>query len=211
MPTRKIPKSYRNVTGRLASSKNQGAVGFESTLEKDFYILLEFDESVTRYEEQPVTIDYIHDGQQRTYTPDVLVYQTEKPVTLYEVKLRDDLREHWKDYKPKFKAAIRYCKQRGWRFKLITENEIRIPRLNAVRFLLRYREHPVNTDDIKQLTAQLSDQPIPAEALLSACSDNRYRQAELIPVLWYLVANNKISADLGTPLNMQSAIWRIDE
>jgi len=43
MVARSIPKNYRNVTGRFASAKNQNLIGFESTLEKDFFLLLEFD------------------------------------------------------------------------------------------------------------------------------------------------------------------------
>ena len=58
MVARIIPKNYRNVTGRLASPKNRRLVGFESMLEKDFYLLLEFDINVETFEEQPVTLRY---------------------------------------------------------------------------------------------------------------------------------------------------------
>jgi hypothetical protein len=52
MVARSIPKSYRNVTGRFASVKNRHPIGFESTLEKDFFLLLEFDRRVESFEEQ---------------------------------------------------------------------------------------------------------------------------------------------------------------
>jgi len=63
MPARKIPKNYRNVTGIAAASKAEGAVGFESTLERDFLTLLEFSPDVERFEVQPVTLPW-HDGTQ---------------------------------------------------------------------------------------------------------------------------------------------------
>jgi hypothetical protein len=70
MVARVIPKNYRNVTGRLASSKNRCLIGFESTLEKDFYLLLEFDPQVETFEEQPVTITYDDStGKRHRYTP----------------------------------------------------------------------------------------------------------------------------------------------
>jgi len=47
---------------------------FESSLERDFLLLLDFDPEVVLYEEQPVTINYHDDqGRRRRYTPDVLV------------------------------------------------------------------------------------------------------------------------------------------
>ena len=40
MPVRKIPKNYLFVTGKFASRKVRRMVGFESTLEKDYQILV---------------------------------------------------------------------------------------------------------------------------------------------------------------------------
>nr|WP_308029745.1 hypothetical protein [Neisseria lactamica] len=36
---------------------------------------------------------------------------------------------------------------------------------------------------------------------------DEYNQAKLLPVLWYLIAERKIGADLNQPLTMQSSIW----
>lgn len=128
MPVRKIPKNYRNVTGVASHLKSNGKAMFESTLERDFLTLLEFNPSVESFEVQPVTIHWVDDSNKaRTYTPDVLAYfhLTSNPTTLYEVKYRSELRESWTELKPKFKAALKYTRSKGWRFKLITENEIR--------------------------------------------------------------------------------------
>ncbi|MDW7645230.1 MAG: TnsA endonuclease N-terminal domain-containing protein [Desulfuromonadales bacterium] len=129
MPVRKIPKNYRNITGRIAVSDGSEPKGFESSLERDFLILLDFDITVVRFEEQPATISYNdQEGRARTYTPDVLAfYRTDIPFSrkrvpcLFEVKYREDLKKGWKEFRPKFKAAIRYAKKRGWKFKIITE------------------------------------------------------------------------------------------
>lgn len=155
MVARSIPKNYRNVTGRFASAKNQNLIGFESTLEKDFFLLLEFDHRVESFEEQPVTIAYRGlEGRVCHYTPDALVrYQAAlagkpdwQPV-LYEVKYRSDLREHGVEYRPKFKAAKHYACDRGWRFRVVTEREIRTSRLSNIHFLLRYRRIRVDDQD----------------------------------------------------------------
>src|SRR5438093_12942283 len=97
MPVRIVPKNYRNLTGLVPNSRTQAMTAFESTLERDFLLLLDFDPDVEFYEEQPLKITYPDEaGQRRTYTPDVLVrYRTErleigrsKP-HLCEVKYRD--------------------------------------------------------------------------------------------------------------------------
>jgi hypothetical protein len=75
LSVRNIPKNYRNVTGVLASSKSEGAAMFESTLERDFLMLLDFDPHVEFYDVQPVKIEWLDDmGKHRSYTPDVLVH-----------------------------------------------------------------------------------------------------------------------------------------
>ncbi|HYQ92343.1 MAG TPA: TnsA endonuclease N-terminal domain-containing protein [Candidatus Competibacteraceae bacterium] len=218
MVARLIPKSYRSVTGRFASTKNQAPVSFESTLEKDFYLLLEFDGQVESFEEQPLTLTYLSaEGQTRRYTPDVLIrYRSDPsgqpllPPTLCEVKYRRDLRDHWTEYKPKFRAAGRYVKQQGWCFRLVTEREIRTPRLNAIRFLRRYRYLRVEAGDIGQLLTALHRQPeTTPEALLAAMGVDRGQQTYLITTLWHLVATERIGIDFSQPLTMQSRLWLI--
>src|SRR5919109_3163101 len=152
MPVRIIPKNSRSLTGLVLNTRTQSMAVFESSLERDFLLLLDFDLDVECYEEQPVKIVY-HDanGRRRTYTPDVLVrYRTDrlqarhtKPL-LCEVKYRDDLRQHWAEYRPKFRAAARYARQQGWRFRLVTERSIRTPYLDNVKFLRSYQAMAIN-------------------------------------------------------------------
>src|SRR5437016_4446366 len=56
MPVRKVPKNYRNLTGLVPNTRTSSMTAFESSLERDFLLLLDFDPDVTFYEEQPVTI-----------------------------------------------------------------------------------------------------------------------------------------------------------
>lgn len=46
MPIRKIPKNYRNITGIAPHNKAVGAAAYESSLERDFLILLAFNQDV---------------------------------------------------------------------------------------------------------------------------------------------------------------------
>lgn len=73
MPVRKIKKNYRSVTGYFASVKNGRNIAYESLLERDFFLLLEFDRLVSSYEEQPLRLSYRYGNKDLPYTPDALV------------------------------------------------------------------------------------------------------------------------------------------
>jgi hypothetical protein len=214
MPIRKVPKNYRNVTGLAAAGKSVGAAQFESTLERDFLAILEFAPEVERFEVQPLKIEW-RDGSgiARTYTPDVLVefkQDTERPPWLCEVKYRADIKKNWHDLHPKFLCAIRYAKQRGWRFRLVTEREIRTPYLTNVRFLAPFRFREIPEADIEPILAMLRSigKTTPA-SLVQSLSTDAWHQAERLPVIWHLMAHHRIGADLQCELTMDSTIWSV--
>jgi hypothetical protein len=216
MPVRAVPKNSRSVTGLVLNTRSQSMSAFESSLERDFLLMLDFDPEVTFYEEQPVKITYHDDrGRRRTYTPDVLVrYRIDHararftPALLCEVKYREDLRQHWTTYRPKFRAAQHYARQHGWRFRLVTERHVRTPYLDNVKFLRSYRVVPVNDHHQVPLLDILESlgETEPAR-LLAAISGDRWQQAQLLPSLWQLIATRQVGADLRQPLTMQSRIW----
>jgi hypothetical protein len=215
MPTRTIPKSHRSITGRIASAKLGRAVEYESALERDLLTLLEFDDQVLRYEEQPVTIAYVaSDGSKHHYTPDVLITYCgnlargePKHFELVEVKYRHDLFAEWSVLKPKLKAGRAYARERGWRFVIMTEREIRTPFLQNVRFLLGYGCLNPDRADIALLMGALQRcSTWQVEQLLEAVASDRWRRAELIPALWHLVAAGAVEVDLSVPLTMHSVV-----
>lgn len=212
MSIRKIPKNYRNVTGVLTNPRMLTRHSFESTLERDYFSLLNFDTHVVSYEEQPVAIPWQDAlGKERNYTPDVLVNYDNTISKLVEIKYRSELREKWLELKPKFKAAIAYCRQQGWRFKIITEVEVRGTELNNIKFLNGYLG--LNNNDAFQskcnkLLEIISDLiQTTHEDLLAIISNDKMNQAEWIPVLWFLVATQQINTNLSEPLTMKSIIW----
>lgn len=218
MPVRAIPRNYLSVTGRVPSSKTDDGrlASYESTLERDYLLRLEFDLSVTRYEEQPCEIIYKHPilGT-RTYVPDVHVEYSQDPVRggprrdeIVELKFRSELKERWADLRPRYRAAVHYCRERNWRFVIRTEVEVRTPYLTNILFLRRYRDLPANAERealILNTLGQLRETN--PQALMAAVFDNRDNQAMLVPFLWRLVANRLIGMDWSQPLNMRSRIW----
>lgn len=219
MPVRTIPKTSRSLTGKVIDFRSHRAVSFESALERDFYVLLDFDPAVAHFEEQPVTIAYQEPiGVRRTYTPDVLVHYRPEWIhprhprsVLYEVKYRDDLRAHWPDYRSKFKAARRYARTQGWVFRLITEREIRTPYLKNATFLRQYQKREFDGGDRRRILDLLAKRgETSPETLLASSSADRWERARLLSVLWALIASGEVGADLTVPLTMNSGIWSLD-
>lgn len=144
MPVRKIPIGNRAVTGRHGRS----GARYESSLERDFFELMMADPAVASVEEQPVRLDYTaSNGMKRHYTPDALVtfhpnscFGTAAMPLLCEIKYRDEYRERFSELKERLKVARRYAREKGWRFRVFTDREIRSTRLKNVRFLAGFRE-----------------------------------------------------------------------
>lgn len=215
-PIRKIGLGRRAVAGLLASEKQADAkgAGFESALERDFFVLLEFNPKVIRWDPQPCRIAVSETGT--SYTPDVLVTYMEDaraPSTLrqilYEVKYRDELRNHWSEYRPRFKAATRLAREQGWAFKLITEREIRGSDLlwNA-KFLLPFIHDQIQDGERGLLlkTLKSMDTATPS-TLLGRCSSDAWEKARLLNALWILVSRGQVGTDLTLKLTMNSVIW----
>lgn len=217
MPVRKIPRNYRSVTGKIAGADaNSPATASESNLEADLYQILRFDYNVQHFEEQPLRIGFVdNSGKPKTYTPDVLVTfrkdiipAKEMKPWLCEVKYREDLCRNWDQYKFKFKAALGYANNKGWRFRILTEKEIRTPYLYNAKFLFPYRSLKVESEACQPILTLLCEmRQTDPQSLLLAFSANKWRQAEVLPILWHLVATREIGIDLTLPLTMQSTIW----
>ncbi|MFZ5897605.1 MAG: hypothetical protein ACOYU7_00210 [Bacillota bacterium] len=72
-PARSVATSGVKIRGKFPSSKMGRTVEYESTLERDFFYWLEFDEDVWEYYEQPLRLDYKYCGEERWYYPDLWV------------------------------------------------------------------------------------------------------------------------------------------
>lgn len=210
-PVRDLKTSRRCLTGRISLSTG-GNASFESSLERDWLIALDFDPAVRLIREQPFSIHYEFEGKIRRYTPDVLAEsvsrQGKAATTVYEVKPLDELRAEWQRYKPRFRAAVHHCRAQGWRFKIVTEREIRTPFVNNAKFLRRYRTVQTQPLVAQQLiyTLRALGETTP-QALLAAAYLSEEKQMAAVPELWRLVADRQVIALLDEPLTMRSPIW----
>jgi hypothetical protein len=212
MPVRRIPKNHIHVTGWHAALKSDGDADFESLLEADHLLLLDHDPSVRKYDVQPVVIPVV--GVPRGYVPDALVeFRPDEDGVIPNPELREvkstlDLERNATKYAPKFEAAHAYCEQRGWSFKIITEKDIRVPRLANVKFVRAYenQEHPPPMVD--EVLKRISDMgPTDSLSLLKRLSSDLDEQLQWLPVIWHLVAKRKIDVDWDLKFGASVQLW----
>jgi hypothetical protein len=134
--------STTKVIGKFPSLKTGKSVWWESQIERDMIYLLEFDNRVITYREQPLRIQYFLNGKLHFYTPDFLVESGDER-RLIEVKPES------KATKPEMVAlfhAIAYaCLIAGYQFVLMTDTMIRTqPRLKNIKLLWRYSRTPLD-------------------------------------------------------------------
>lgn len=207
---RPLKPAHRGLTGKVALAK-QRVAGHESSLERDWLIALDFDWRVTHLQEQPYSLMYQLEGKSRRYTPDILATfkdGSREWTIVYEVKSDEDLRANWTLYRPRYKVAVHDCRQKGWRFRIVTERHIRTPYTENVRFLRRYRDLPMQTlhrDALLYTLCALG--PTTPQALLAATWYDAEKRMVALCELWRLVAQREIAIALTEPLTMNSSIW----
>ena len=217
MKNRKIGYTYGSVSGHF-SFRKQKSIAFESTLERDFLTLLEFNDSVEDVIEQPLTIEYEnHNGRTVTYTPDFLVYFKEpdasllrlqrKPL-LVEVKPTDKLQKHFQELRPRFKVAVKYSHSNDMIFKIYDERRIRTQYLKNIIFLKRYKRLEFQEDDENLILAYVhSTGNISIEYVLEALSATKEQKALMLSNIWSLLSHKKLLCHFDKKLNLQTEIW----
>ncbi len=203
MPVRKIPKNYLFVTGGYSSQKNKVMDSFESLLEKEHLMLLDFDDEVESFEVQPVRIPVT--GVRNGYVPDVLVKFLPDPETgeirrplLAEVKHSDELKRNHAKYAKKFEAAHAYAEERNWQFAVVDQTQIRIPRLANLKFLREYRNIEPNEQDVKTVLKQVGklSKLASVSSLLTALCKQDDDRLHLLPVIWHMVLTKQLVVNL---------------
>lgn len=220
-PKRKTGNRYIYVSGNVVTSKSSETLFFESNLEKNFISLLSFDEDVTSIITQPTTINWIYERRKNKYTPDVFVecknlLDPFRPVRKYifEVKPTKILNDQWSIFYNRFYAATKWCRERGYLFKLVTEKYIETPYLKNVNFLLQYDKNRFSTSDLyitpeieSQINGVLNLNPLSINELLFVLSQNKTEQQQFLPYIWMLIRHGKLNAELTTPLTMKTIVW----
>jgi hypothetical protein len=214
LPGRTIPPKTRALTGRVTLSGGAQA-HFESSVERDALLVLDFEHPNARIETQPFTIRYSADGRKRLYTPDILLSYADEGseiTIIFEVKEKAELERNATKFEPKFKIANKVCADRGWGFEILTDDDLGEEYIKNVMFLRFYLQAKGSVDDMNRLIGALRETPgVSPDTLMKACYLSKQRQLEALPALWHLVANKVIKTDLTIALGMEKSVLFLDE
>jgi hypothetical protein len=208
MPVRIIKKSAVSCTGRFWSVKNTRSISFESALEKDVFLSMEFDKTILSYEEQPFKVGHSMNNKVIYYYPDCFIkYKPEltKKDLIVEVKTMAELNDVKKQDKlnRKFTAIKSFAEANGFDFKVVTDDDIRGQLLDNRKFLYGFAEQPKTFDYFSRiiLTVVAKAGTVSVNELLSNISQDRETSSRFLPTLWHMVFTGDIYVDLNKPLN----------
>jgi len=206
MPVRKPKKNYRSLTGMFYSLKNKKGIFFESKLERDLFLTLEFNKNVTEYEEQPLSLKYTKGNRTYPYTPDCLVHYIKDAPCVLEVKYSEEIEANKEVFKYKFDQIAYELKKKKYLFKMFTEKDIDDTALGNMNFIYNYvtiKDQSMINETYQKL--QLIGSSSYTE-ILSKLSLDRYKQAVYIPYIWYLVLIGKLTINMHKPITLQTYI-----
>lgn len=119
-----VTRSGRHHRGKFPSFKLKRTVHWESMLERDAILHLEYHPLVLAYQEQPCVLHYYDDGGEvRQYVPDFHVELDDGSDLYIEVKPESKLCKP--DVNRKLKAIAASLAEREIRFRVLTERDIR--------------------------------------------------------------------------------------
>lgn len=209
MGVRKIKKSYISSTGHFKSYKNDKLIEYESILERDFYMTLEFDDEVLSYEEQPLRINYEYkDGISYRYTPDCLVTYHDNTQKYFEVKYANNIRDDI-ELKEKLDFLIAYFTEHiNIDLEIATDENIDSIYLENLNFLYNFaylKEDKEKYSYIENTLENLKDDTT-VEQLLMLLSNNKMEQLRYLPYVWNYLFINTYIIDLDKKLTNKAVI-----
>jgi hypothetical protein len=175
-------------------------VGYESWLERDHLMLLDFDPAVTAVASQPFWLHW-HDGRRsRRHAPDFFARLAGGTGVVVDVRADDRIGPRDAEA---FEVTARACESVGWEFRRVGTVD---PVLAAnVRWLSRYRHPrcagpPGTADALRRAFAA----PAPLLAGAAEAGD----PLAVLPVLFHLVWHRELTAGLGSgPLGPSGTVW----
>jgi hypothetical protein len=216
MAVRKVSGRGGNIIGRFPSLKLDRMVDFESLIERDFIYLLDFEPEVSWFAEQPLTIEYQHEGERRAYTPDFRVIRNEQNVL---VECKPEQRVNEPNNQRKFAAGKTYCATKGWLFQVVTDEQLRCGyRLRNVQLLTQFARYDIAPQFKQRIRDFLATTPAPvtiAEVMVNIAPQAPQRVK--IPILHMAFHHDLIlpldEAPLSThlPVRLGSGKEQLDE
>lgn len=200
MAVRKVvTRSGHGVRGYFPSRKMSRMVAWESQLERDAIMLLEFSLGVVGFREQPARVYFDQDGERHLYIPDFEVELADGRLLHVEVKPESKLRKP--DIARRFAAITAHYSRSDNGFSILTEEVIRKePRLSNLRLLAYHQPEDASSPEMAAHIQKLVLLPAQTVAGATAVLGD-------VRAVYQLLAANVYGCDLDSPIGAETRIF----
>jgi hypothetical protein len=191
-------KGKKSFSGLWWSATTSEHVGYESWLERDQIMVLDFDPDVVGLSSQPFQLTWERDGEKCSYTPDYFARLRDGTGVVIGVRGDDRIQP---ENAEAFAATERACKSVGWRFRQV--GALGVAQAANLRWLAGYR-HPrcLHVGRAASLRQAFSN----PRALLDG-TQLVGDPIAVLPTLFHLLWTHVLEADLdSTPLSASSTV-----
>ncbi|CBG70338.1 MULTISPECIES: TnsA-like heteromeric transposase endonuclease subunit [Streptomyces] len=179
-------RGSRHFPGWYWSATTGQHVGFESWLERDRLVLMDFDPAVAQIASQPFWLHW-HDGsRERRHAPDFFVRRADGSAVVVDVRADDWIAPRDAEA---FEVTRRACAEAGWGFERVGVPEAVL--LANVRWLSRYRHPRCRQGPVAARLMEVFSQPGPLVPGADAAGD----RLATLPVLFHLLWRQELSAE----------------
>jgi hypothetical protein len=189
-------KGQRNFTGLYWAATSCSLVGYESWVERDAVMSLDFDPAVVALASQPFRIAWA-DGE-REHTPDYFVRLVDGTGVVVDVRPKELVDEATAEV---FAFTARVCEEVGWQFRHV--GDLDQPYRVNLRWLARYRHRRCHQAWAADRLREVFGEPVPLLAGAERVGD----RLAVLPVLYHLLWRHELVADLtSTPLGADTVV-----
>jgi hypothetical protein len=194
-----VYQRQRHMPGRWFSTTSGRFLEYESLLERDWMLLMDFDREVEWICEQPLRLLYVKDGTPASHVPDLLVWRHGVP-ELCDVKSTERVDD------PVFRAQVEAtglaCAEAGIGYRVLSEPDRQL--LANVRWLAGFRERPPDPDGERpRMLAIAAAGSCTIVELLSGAREPMLARPVLMNLLW---AGDAL-VDMSASIDEDSVVW----
>ncbi|MGB6163270.1 MAG: TnsA-like heteromeric transposase endonuclease subunit [Pseudonocardiaceae bacterium] len=199
-PVRNFPsyQGQRSFSGLYFAACMGRHVGFESWLERDQFVMLDFSPTVGSFSCQPFWLLWSTAGKARRHAPDVFVRLRDGTGMVVDVRADDRIAPEDAEV---FEVTAAACESVGWAYRRVGAVD---PVLAAnVRWLAGYRHSRCMRAEYAVRLREVFAAPVPLLAGAEAVGD----RIAVLPTLFHLMWAGTLVADLASaPLNGASLV-----
>lgn len=208
--SRKIKASSKlSFRGKHNSTKMHRMIPWESTLERDFIKLLDYDPTVLSFKFQPEKINFVYKGKKRKYFPDFLVLKNDMKKYIYEVKAFEKIEDE--ENKIKFQVGMKFCSERKMKYVVVTEKDIRKGFLiENLDILSEVRLDSTSRKVMNDVLRTLEELGGKANIATLKESIRQFNDEEVESNIYHLVYTHQLKIDLiSAPISDESFVERM--